>query len=65
LLSLAKRYGNGRLETACQLTLAMGSCKYKHVATILRNNRDRVTEAAGTDWVSPAHPNLRGPAHYQ
>jgi len=65
LLKLAKRYGNGRLERACQLTLAMGSFKYKHVDTVLRNNRDCVTNAATTDWVSPEHANLRGPTHYQ
>ncbi|MFM1990841.1 MAG: hypothetical protein RJA99_3798 [Pseudomonadota bacterium] len=65
LLSLAKRYGNGRLETACERALAMGSCKYRHVAAILRNNRDRVTDAPGADWVSPEHANLRGPAQYQ
>jgi len=31
----------------------------------LRNDRDRVTDTAGSDWVSPEHRNLRGPAHYQ
>ena len=61
LLGLAKRYGNDRLEAACERTLAMGSHKYRHVAEVLRNNRDRVIETGRPDWVSPPHANLRGP----
>ena len=39
----------------------MGSHKYRHVAEVLRNNRDRVVETGRSDWVSPPHANLRGP----
>ena len=66
LLSLAKRYGNVRLEAACERALAIGVCKYTHVRDILKNNRDRIPpDSADADWTSPAHPNLRGPGHYQ
>ena len=66
LLGLAKRYGNARLEAACERTLALGAFKYRHVRDVLANNRDRL-DAAGNepDWISPAHGNLRGPGHYQ
>jgi transposase len=65
LLGLAKRYGNARLEAACEKTLSLGSHRYRHIAEVLRNNRDRVTDDATHDWVSPAHVNLRGPGQYQ
>lgn len=66
LLGLAKRYGNGRLEAACERTLALGAFKYRHVRDMLLNNRDRVDPGSNeAGWTSPAHPNLRGPGHYQ
>ena len=42
LSNLAKRYGNARLEAACELTLALGAFKYRHVRDVLANNRDRL-----------------------
>jgi len=65
LLGLAKRYGNTRLEAACVKALALGSHRYRHVAEILRNNRDCVTDETQRDWVSPTHANVRGSGQYQ
>ncbi len=65
LLSLAKRYGKPRLEAACALALQLGTCQYRHVRDILANNRDRTRQATQSDWVSPAHVHVRGPAYYQ
>ena len=66
LLGLAKRYGNVRLEAACERALVLGVFKYRHVRDILKNNRDRLPlESTDAGWTSPAHPNLRGPGHYQ
>ena len=39
--------------------------RVKHVHEILKNNRDRLTQPAQGDWVSPQHDNLRGPQNYQ
>jgi len=66
LLGLAKRYGNLRLEAACERTLALGAFKYRHVRDVLANNRDRL-EAPGADsaWTSPPHANVRGSGYYQ
>jgi transposase len=65
LLSLAKRYGKPRLEAACCLALQIGACQYRHVRDILANNRDRNTQTAAGDWVSPDHAHVRGPSYYQ
>jgi len=65
LLSLAKRYGKERLESACTLALQIGAGQYRHVNDILKNNRDKSAPAAANDWVSPDHVHLRGPGYYQ
>ncbi len=64
LLSLAKRYGNDRLEAACAIALSLHSCYYRTVRDILINGRDRVEHAAGADWQSPHHEHLRGARSY-
>lgn len=66
LLSLAKRYGNDRLEAACERALAFGAFQYRHVREVLVNNRDRLApQGSASDWTSPPHANVRGPGYYQ
>jgi transposase len=64
LLGLAKRYGAPRLEAACAIALNLNAVQYRHVREILASGRDRVQAAETTDWVSPAHDNLRGATYY-
>ena len=66
LFSLAKRYGPQRLEAACILALEIGARHYRHVRDILANGRDLIARTApDSEWVSPAHDNVRGPRYYQ
>jgi len=66
LPSLTKRYGQDRLEAACERALLLGTFKYRHVRDLLANNRDRAPQASDTaDWISPEHANVRGPGYYQ
>lgn len=65
LLSLSRRYGEARLEVACERALALGTWRYRHVRDLLANHRDLATEASACDWISPEHANLRGPGYYQ
>jgi transposase len=65
LLSLAKRYGTARLETACALALGLGAGYYRHVRDILANGADLVEPAKEqTAWVAPEHDNLRGASYF-
>jgi transposase len=64
LLSLSKRYGPLRLEAACAIALGLGAVQYRHVREILVNGRDRAPAAPTTEWVSPAHDNVRGADYY-
>ena len=65
LLSLAKRYGQPRLEAACTRALQLGAFKYRHVRDILANHRDQPAPEPTPGWVSPDHAHVRGPDYYQ
>ncbi len=65
LLSLAKRYGNPRLEQACQLAISLGAYRYRIVANILRTGRDQQPIVPVNDWISPEHAHVRGSSYYQ
>lgn len=65
LLSLHKHYGKPRLEAACMLALQIGTCQYRHVNDILKNNRDQSVPVSAGEWISPEHAHLRGPDYYQ
>jgi transposase len=66
LLSLGKRYGELRLEAACERALGLGAFKYRHVRDLLANNRDQLPQpSTSPEWTSPAHANVRGPGYYQ
>ena len=64
LLSLARRYGNDRLEAACARAIELNAVYYRHVREILARGSDRVEAPADAEWVSPAHDNVRGPGYY-
>jgi transposase len=65
LLSLARKYGDGRLEAACNVAVQIGAFRYRTVRDILANNRDRTSTHSSPDWTSPTHENVRGPGYYQ
>ena len=67
LLSLAKRYDDDRLEAACGRARRRGARSYRHVASILKHNLDKLPpESASSQPRAPiVHQNLRGPDYYQ
>jgi transposase len=65
LLTLVKKYGQPRLEAACQIALELGTTKYSHVRDILANKRDQMQPASTIDWTSPQHEHVRGSSYYQ
>jgi transposase len=66
MLILSRRYGEARLEAACERALALGAFRYRHVRDLLANNRDLLPAQTGAaEWTSPAHANVRGPGYYQ
>ncbi len=66
LLSLSRRFGEARLEAACERGLALGAFRYRNVRDLLANNRDLLPlDGSPPEWTSPAHANVRGPGYYQ
>lgn len=68
ILRLGRRYGNERLEAACERAHAARARSYRHVQSILRNGMDRLPKDSAEADRAPAaieHENLRGPGYYQ
>ena len=65
VFSLARRYGEDRLEAACARALTIGSPTRKTVQSILAAGLDRYAELFPTEATPlPAHGNVRGPGYY-
>lgn len=65
VFSLARRYGEDRLEAACARALVIGSPKRKTLQSILQAGLDRHADLfPDTATPLPAHGNVRGPDYY-
>jgi len=67
MLALARKYGNGRLEAACERAVAIGARSRKSVASILAHGLEKqpVQRSLYDDAPAlPAHANVRGPKYY-
>ena len=64
LLSLARQYGQGRLEAASALAVKLQSPTRKSVLSILKTGRDQRPPAPPEQLDLPEHSNVRGPKYY-
>jgi transposase len=64
LLSLARQYGQGRLEAASTLAVKLQSPTRKSVLSILKTGRDQRQPATPEQLDLPEHSNVRGPKYY-
>ena len=67
LLRLGKAYDPTRLEAACERALAIGSCSYKSIESILKHGLDRrplLTPSTSAESPPIEHPHIRGPRYY-
>jgi hypothetical protein len=66
ILRLGKRYSPERLEAASRRALAITSCSYRSVKSILEHGFDRLPIAEGKDTAPPiTHDNIRGSTYYR
>jgi len=67
ILRLAKRYGEPRLEAACQRAVAVRARSYRHVESILKHGLDRIPapDSSPRDGAPVPHLNLRGRDYYR
>lgn len=67
ILRLGKAYDPERLEAACERALAIHSCGYKSIESILKHGLDRrplMTPSTSPESPPIEHPNIRGPRYY-
>jgi transposase len=66
IMRLGKRYGDHRLEAACQRAMRLGACSYKSIESILKHDLDRqpVLGQTETALCDVHHGNVRGPDYY-
>ena len=68
IIRLADRYSHPRMEAAAELALLMGACRYRSIASILKNSLDR-QPLPGSPAAPPAtparHDNIRGAGYFE
>jgi transposase len=65
IMRLGKRYGEGRLEAACQRAIRIGACSYKSIESILKHDLDRQPlPGQRTAATVITHGNIRGAQYY-
>lgn len=65
LLTAARKYGDTRLQAACERALAIGAPTRASVLSILAAGLDQKPLAAeDPEWQLPLHQNVRGPTYY-
>ena len=64
LMRLGTRYGNERLEAACERALAFDLVSYRGVRNILVAGMDRLKAETPSVQPEKPHANLRGPRYY-
>jgi transposase len=66
IIRLGRRYGSDRVEAACRRALAIQSCSYRSVESILKNGLDAQPLPASPPRLTVRrHDNVRGPAYYR
>ncbi len=66
ILGLAKRYGDKRLEAACQRAIHYDITSYRGIKNILQSDYDRLPISGQSDQQQscPSHTNVRGATYY-
>lgn len=66
IIRLGKRYGNDRLERACEKAVKLNIVSYKRIENMLINGKDRVPfHAEAAPRPVNRHDNVRGASYYQ
>lgn len=66
IMRLAKTYSDERLEAACHRALAIGTCRYRSVKSILEKGLDQMPLPETNRERAPlAHANIRGADYYR
>jgi transposase len=67
IIRLAEKYPHERMEAAAERALLTGACRYRSIASILKNSLDRQplpVSAAASSGAPPRHGNIRGAEYF-
>ena len=67
IIRLAEKYPQKRMEAAAERALLTGACRYRSIASILKNSLDRQplpVSAAASSAAPPRHGNIRGAEYF-
>ncbi|HEX7523624.1 MAG TPA: IS21 family transposase, partial [Candidatus Deferrimicrobium sp.] len=66
ILRLGKKYGEARLESACERALALRALSYKSIESILKTGSEKLPlrKKATAPELPLFHDNIRGPGYY-
>jgi transposase len=64
IISLEKKYGPSRVNSACKRALSYELYSYKSVKNILEKGLDGIKEENYQEMALPIHANIRGPQYY-
>jgi len=65
VMRLGKNYGDDRLEPACARALAIGTCNYRSIESILKNGLDKQPlPAPAPSSKTVKHSNIRKPSYF-
>ena len=66
IISLSKKYGNIRVNHACQIAITYQEYSYKFINNLLQRNMDMIeTEQQDLPFNIPLHENIRGNEYYK
>ena len=68
VLRLGKRFGEDRLEKACEIALSAGANRFKQIESILKNQLDKLPHSDGPNdngSSTPNHENIRGAEYFK
>jgi transposase len=66
IIRLAEKYSALRMEAAAERALLTGACRYRSVASILKNSLDRQPLPAAAPSTTPSpHDNVRGAEYFE
>jgi transposase len=64
VISLAKRYGDDRLEAACARAILIKGISYRSIKATLENDLDKTPLITQPDLPLVTHENVRGTQYY-
>jgi transposase len=66
IINLSKKYGNTRVNHACEIAIMYQEFSYRFIDNLLQRGMDKIeAEQQDLPFTIPVHENIRGNAYYK